>query len=427
MRAERIPVPAPRPSTRSGAAPASQAAPAPERSLPSLRAVAYPWMCAQHLETPAREHAESTATSRLRVTAGTCHAFFAFDVAQAIDLEACARRLRDPARRVRIAHQQRAPAYFQFEPAPLRVIQEITPFAVGGRLLHPRVEVVLYDFGGISLGYAVPCEGRLEALVELSCALQESEALRSDADLRVRQILDAIGDAAPDARLADVTEDYLVFQIEAFEAAESIPELPGPHGPTIARVLRAERGPLSTQEVADALAAPVAYGAEDVSFIDWNGALVFAREADDVRAVLEFANVQLAEMRFLDGRLDDSVDRAYATISARWARIPFRSGLRELTRVARMQVEGAILFERVSNALKLLGDPYLARVYLQAARRFRLAEWNAGILRKLTAIEGIYAKLSDAAGVRRMELLEWIIILLIAFEVALPFLPGFSR
>jgi uncharacterized Rmd1/YagE family protein len=92
-----------------------------------------------------------------------------------------------------------------------------------------------------------------------------------------------------------------------------------------------------------------------------------------------------------------------------------------------MQVEGAILFERVSNALKLLGDPYLARVYLQAARRFRLAEWNAGILRKLTAIEGIYAKLSDAAGVRRMELLEWIIILLIAFEVAWPFLPGLWR
>lgn len=384
-------------------------------------------MCAQQPETPLPEHAGRSAEPRLRVTAGTCHAFFAFDVAQAVDLEVCARRLRDPASRVRIAHQQRAPAYFQFEPAPLRVLQEITPFAVGGRLLRPRVEAVLYDFGGVSLGYTVPCEGSLEELVELSCALQESEALRSDAELRVRQLLEAIGDAASHSRVAEVTEDYLVFQIEGFEAAESLPELPGRHGPAIARVLRAERDALSAQEVADALATPVAYGADDVSFIDWNGALVFAREADDVRAVLEFANVQLTEMRFLDDRLDDSVDRAYATLSARWARLPFRSGLRELTRVARMQVEGAILFERVSNALKLLGDPYLARVYLQAARRFRLAEWNGGILRKLTAIEGIYAKLSDAAGVRRMELLEWIIILLIAFEVALPFLSGVSR
>jgi len=384
-------------------------------------------MCADQATVPLQRDVRRVGGPGLRVTAGTCHAFFAFDVAQAIDLEACARRLRDPARRVRIAHQQRAPAYFQFEPAPLRVIQEITPFAVGGRPLRPRVEAVLYDFGGLSLGYAVPCEGSLEELVELSCALQESEALRADAELRVRQLLEAIGDGASHTSVADVTEDYLVFQIEAFDAPESIPELPGPHGPTIARVLRAERDALSAQEVADALASPVAYGAADLSFIDWNGALVFAREADDVRAVLEFANVQLAEMRFLDGRLDHSVDRAYATLSARWARLPFRSGLRELTRVARMQVEGAILFERVSNALKLLGDPYLARVYLQAARRFRLAEWNAGILRKLTAIEGIYAKLSDAAGVRRMELLEWIIILLIAFEVLLPFLPGISR
>jgi uncharacterized Rmd1/YagE family protein len=89
-----------------------------------------------------------------------------------------------------------------------------------------------------------------------------------------------------------------------------------------------------------------------------------------------------------------------------------------------MQVDGAILFERVGNALKLIGDPYLARVYRLAAQRFRLGEWNAGILRKLDAMESIYQKISDRASTRRLELLEWIIILLIAVSIALPFVQG---
>ena len=39
-----------------------------------------------------------------------------------------------------------------------------------------------------------------------------------------------------------------------------------------------------------------------------------------------------------------------------------------------MQVESAVLFEGVNNALKLLGDQYLARVYRLASQRFHLEE-----------------------------------------------------
>ena len=93
-------------------------------------------------------------------------------------------------------------------------------------------------------------------------------------------------------------------------------------------------------------------------------------------------------------------------------------------RVARMQVESAILFEGVNNALKLLGDQYLSRVYRLVSQRFHLAEWDAGILRKLQTLESIYEKMSDQAATRRMEVLEWIIIILIAISIILPFLPG---
>jgi hypothetical protein len=94
-----------------------------------------------------------------------------------------------------------------------------------------------------------------------------------------------------------------------------------------------------------------------------------------------------------------------------------RSRTEVLQRVARLQVDGTILFEGVNNTLKLLGDPYLARVYRLAAQRFHLSDWDASILRKLKTVESIYEKISDQQSAFRMEVLEWIIILLIAVSI----------
>jgi len=87
-------------------------------------------------------------------------------------------------------------------------------------------------------------------------------------------------------------------------------------------------------------------------------------------------------------------------------------------------VDSAILFEGVNNVLKLLGDQYLARVYRLTAQRFHLTEWDASILRKLETLESIYQKISDQVASRRTELLEWIVIILIAIEIILPFISS---
>jgi hypothetical protein len=131
-------------------------------------------------------------------------------------------------------------------------------------------------------------------------------------------------------------------------------------------------------------------------------------------------------MRYLDRNLDDALNRSYEALTIRrgnslhgWAGFGA-----DRHRVARMQVDSAVLFEGVNNALKLLGDQYLSRVYRLVSQRFHLAEWDAGILRKLQTLESIYEKMSDRATSRRMEVLEWIIIILIAISIILPFLPG---
>jgi hypothetical protein len=94
----------------------------------------------------------------------------------------------------------------------------------------------------------------------------------------------------------------------------------------------------------------------------------------------------------------------------------------ELESIARLQVDNATLFEGVNNALKLLGDPYLARAYRLVNRRFHLDDWDTAILRKLETLESIYQKMSDRATTRRMEALEWAIIVLFVFSIVIELL-----
>src|SRR5437764_13729817 len=166
----------------------------------------------------------------------------------------------------------------------------------------------------------------------------------------------------------------------------------------------------------------ISFGVDDLTVVDWNSAIVIDTDAEDIIAILEFANVELMEMRNLDHRLDDALTLAYETLSKRpWRRFPFGSDPAQLQRVAQWQVDAAILFEGVNNSLKLVGDQYLARLYRSATDRFHMVEWDATIIRKLETLDGIYSKISDRVASRRMETMEWIIIALIVIEIVMPF------
>jgi hypothetical protein len=345
---------------------------------------------------------------------------FAYDAARAVDLEAASRRVGEATRRPSIRHKRRTPPYFEYEPAPLAVSRDAESVAVARFVTRPTVELVVYDFGAVAAIYALPLEGPFADLLDLSEALYDNETLLADSRRQVEWLLGVIGEAAYKPSLSPLVEDYVIFHVEAFAESVRPHEFCTENRRPIAQVLRAERLPLSDQEVDDALAARTAYGADDVTVIDWNAALVIDAEGEDVRAVLEFANVELLEMRYLDQQLDRALDEAYVQLSRRAASLLGYSGA-DLRRVAELQVHNAVLFEGVNNTLKLLGDQYLARVYRVANRRFHIEEWDTSILRKLQTLESIYEKISDQSANRRLEILEWIIIILIALSIGLEF------
>jgi len=347
----------------------------------------------------------------MRIARGTCHSIFVYDAAFSIDLDEAERRITSFKQRETIRHKRRAPRYFEYRPAPLRIIQE------------NGVELVVYDFGAVSVIYRMPVSGDWSDLLSLSEEMYENERLLDESRRKVEGLLKVIGPAASKSNITPFVEDYLVFQVEAFESAVPVEELVTVHASQITKILRVESREPSQDEVKDALSQRISYGTDDIAIVDWNAALVVDKEPEDVLAVLEFANVELLEMRFLDQRLDDALGSAYVRLSKRSRRwFPFRSHPSDLRDISQWQVDSAILFEGVNNALKLLGDQYLARLYRMAANRFHLQDWDGSIIRKLETLESIYQKISDQVVSQRMEVLEWIIIILIAVSIVLPFL-----
>jgi len=362
-----------------------------------------------------------------QIESGTCAAVFAFDIAQTIDLDEAARLIREQTQREHIRHQRRAPRYFEYKPPPLRLTQPIEAIALTPRhRTTEAVDLIVYEFGAVAVLFSIDLTGGLEELAALSDHLYENETLLLEATHRVSALLDAIRPATVNGQVAPMVEDYIIYHVRRFAGDPPPSAILAAWRSELAQVLRSERQTLSDQEVNDALDCQLAYSTSDLTVIDWQAALVIDPAADDVRAVLEFINVELLELRFLDDQLDQVLDRAYKTLTARswrdWLLLHARH--REPRRLARLQIDSAVVFEEVNNALKLFGDQFLARVHRMASQRLHIADWDAAIMRKLDTIDSIFQKLSDRQSTRRMEVLEWIIIILIAISIVIAFLPG---
>lgn len=366
-----------------------------------------------------------TGANDLMITRGACVAMFAYDVGFAVDLDAAEGRIASRAdvdgHRETILHRRRAPRYFEYRPLPLAVTRAWRGGRVAGFEVPPLVEMTVWDFGAVSVAYSVPLSCGFERLLDLADGLYENEELLRDSREQVELLMGLLGDSVRRAGVREVAEDYVAIHVaEAGLPAGcgSVAEWIEGNRQTVARVLRAEREHFSAGEVDEALSARLSYGERDATIVDWNAALIFDVDARDTLAVLEFANVELLELRALDDVMDAALDEAYEAVQKKQLLAGvLRGGPARLRRIARLQMDSAVLFEGVNNALKLLGDQYLARLYRMTAERLHLPEWDAAVLRKLATLESVYQKMADRQAGVRMEILEWIVIVLIAVEV----------
>lgn len=346
---------------------------------------------------------------------GECRVLFAFEAGFAIDLARAAARLPASAREA-LPPSRRLPADSDFTQKPLRIATECAVIRIDGFSTASQVEITISDFGAISVAFRIPFNGDLGRLAALAAGLWNNQALAAAARGAVETTVRELGDAITRPELRASAEDYVVFVVDPASCGDAGLTVDAFGAARLAALLRLEDKPLSPEEIADAVQAPLSYGPRDLVLADWAAALVIDAEPAATLAVLEHANVQLAELKHLDSELDRGLDQVWAMLNDRslFARFRLRANLRKL---AELELEGAALFDSVTNALKLFGDQHLARVQRAASRRFRIDDWEQSVSRKLATLSSISERLESRQSQYRSELLEWIIIALIAFEI----------
>jgi hypothetical protein len=358
---------------------------------------------------------------------GTCYVYLAVDLGFAIDLSRAERVFAADQIQQHFKRPRRAPEAAQLQRHSLRVAQSGFPVEIGKFRSDGPVEIALWEFGAATIEYRIALDAELADLVPLSDQLWDQAELGADARRRASALLEALGDAVDKPMLGSRFEDYVAYDLR-LPAEQPLSSLWTTYAPVTASILRAEPGPLSEQEISDALSRRCAYVPDEVVMVDWFAALLVGDDMEDERLVLELSVAELLELRELDERLDRGIDAAYGYLTKRrgWlASLSTRGS--ELAEVSQLQADAAVLFEGADNALKLLGDQYLARLYQMISERFHLPAWDAAIERKLRALDGISAKLTEGVNTRRLEVLELVIILLFVISIIVPFLFSYSH
>ncbi len=349
----------------------------------------------------------------------TIHLAIAFDVGYEIDLDAARGLL--PAEDAALPRRKRTPESIRYRPAPLRLSLDPAGLSLPDVLRRTgpaRAELSLFDFGALSLMVRFPVAASPDELSEALAVLGEPAPWTEAARRLLEPWVERFRPAISDFEWSALTEEYVVLQIgevqEGWLAENSA---------WVAGLLRLDSGPLGSSERAEATRLALSYAPNDLVVIDWAAGLVADRDCADTLQVIEFANVQLLEFRHIDDRLDDRLEAAYRLIHRDRPRrklgLPWRSHEEAVRNVRELEIEATSLFERADNALKLIGDQYLSRVYGLASTRFHLPEWQQSIRRKLDTVGDVYDLLVQQAGGTRMEVLEIIVVVLIALEIVL--------
>ncbi len=394
---------------------------------------------------------------------GTVHVYVAFDWGEEVDLEAARRLLAAEPRA--LERRRRTPSSFGYSPPPLRfpldpmeltlTAPEQSPAAATAaavareparsdnpvkaspinvaesnckdpinRTLKATADATLFDFGGVSVAMHIPFSMTAAELSLLAVCLADSDRLVPHASGPAHWLFDRLRPAISQPTFSPLTEEYVVFELPPGPPLPPPQELLEQHSAWVAGLTRLETDPLSVDEIAAALHSYISYSPHDLLVPEWSAALLVDRDAGETLQTIEFGNLQLLEFRFIDKLLDDRLADAYRLIhplAKTW--LPFwRTHAQPLRSLGELRIHANSLFERTGNALKLVGDQYLARVYRILAARFHLDEWERSIQRSLEVVEGVYRVLSDQAATYRTELLEIVVIVLIVFEILTAFL-----
>lgn len=347
-----------------------------------------------------------------------------FDAGDTIALDVAEKKL--AARRVEMIGPLVEGLVMPVRPLEVHVGECVLQISKVGRVLTADCTARVFEFGAISFLYDIAIEPgtTLEELTPLCDALYDAPELDAQGREHRKALMERLGESIEKPHDWSEGETYTITFIEKLSGAGL-----EDHRTNIAAFARSERvaklllgeisdTPLSAATRDDVLKNAFSYLVDDLVIVDWNSAFVVEPSGSRiVPFVLELATSQLLEFRYYDRLLERELARVYDHVEKVRPRI-IRSPYGALTRqVMRRFMELTEFAERVDNAIKSVGDFYLARVYLSAINRFRVPDWRESVESKLGLVSRAYSLLKGEVEVSRAQLLEIIVVVLILLEL----------
>jgi hypothetical protein len=365
-------------------------------------------------ERPGSEHPDGGPGLR-----GEVVYLYAFDVANEIRLGEVAELLSEKPFSYTVRSDPAAP-----RSAPLSRPLAVEPPPPAVRLLGRPVRLLVrvYEVGVVSVTVrAVAAADSLLALLPFhNPALDDNRPLDALAREVCVEVCRGLGAAMVRPGPMTDPEAYTAFCLTDLGGARDANRWLADHRREVAGLLT-ETPPekLSEAQVDEVLRLRRSFENSDLVVIDWDAALVVNLDgyAEDVLFVLELANLQLEEFRWMDRSLDRYLERAYEDLGRRrWA---FGAAAGVLRSLRRLRIDLARLADEVAHITKFVGDWHLARVYLLARERFHLDQWRSSVEQRLGQLDQLYTLTRGEVYDRRMLWLEVVIVVFFAADLLL--------
>jgi hypothetical protein len=186
----------------------------------------------------------------------------------------------------------------------------------------------------------------------------------------------------------------------------------------IANFIRSQREVFDKEEMNEILGSRTRYSAEELTLIDWEGAVIIAPKADyrsDI-ALLKIGNYQLLRYRMLDQSIEEMLDKINETFFQNKRRLRPTRGL--IRQIAEHRLEVMLGFERAEQSMLLIGDWYTAKLYESIQNEFYLKDWKESVQSKLDNLEKIVETIKDNFSVSwenlmdKLQMYLWLLLLL---------------
>ncbi len=363
---------------------------------------------------------ETYSGETIKIRKGTIMLYRCFDIAEEVNLSKVEQILTQeasPKERLRLSRPTGQAVVIKN--APITISLGETSITIMNREYAAETTARIWDYGVLSILFqlTIPEGTDWNQLLGKSAAIEANSEIDAFARKRAKELTGRLQDALQQPSEWEGLEDYTIYFLEHVEGARNAVEFS--ERADIPALMLGETDRNLSKENREALAEyTYSYRDNDLAVIDWNSALVWEPSGmRDIPDVLEFAVTHLLEMRYYDDLIDRRLGLLYDSIEARRrnkGRLPFWKLSHE---ASTRFIEFSEFLGRVENSLKVVGDFYLARAFRGAIRRFRVADWQGSISRKMNILAQVSELLQGEVNTQRSMLLEIIIIVLIAFEI----------